>query len=65
MHLAYFHVNNRYEGYFLKLITIDERNHLHLMLDDASEVVGYSRAKIILLKDAGFTVPEIRREERD
>jgi transposase len=46
---------------FLKLLTIDERNYLHLMLDeDISAVDGY-RAKIILLKDAGFTVPEIRR----
>jgi len=45
---------------FLKLLTIDERNHLHLMLEDTSKVDGY-RAKIILLKDAGFTVPEIRR----
>jgi hypothetical protein len=45
---------------FLRLLIIDERNHLHLMLEDASEVDGY-RAKIILLKDAGFTVPEIRR----
>jgi transposase len=45
---------------FLRMLTIDERNHLHLMLEDTSEVDGY-RAKIILLKDAGFTVPEIRR----
>jgi transposase len=46
---------------FLRLLTIDERNYLHLMLDeDTSEIDGY-RVKIILLKDAGFTVPEIRR----
>jgi transposase len=44
---------------FLKLLTIDERNYLHLMLDEDTET-GY-RAKIILLKDDGYTVPEIRR----
>jgi transposase len=44
---------------FLRLLTIDETNLLHLMLDEDSES-GY-RAKIILLKDAGFTVPEIRK----
>jgi transposase len=43
---------------FLKLLTIDERNYLHLMLEDTE--TGY-RAKIILLKDDGYTVPEIRR----
>ena len=44
---------------FLRLLTLDERNHLHLMLDEDTET-GY-RAKIILLKDDGYTVPEIRR----
>ena len=43
---------------FLKLLTTDERNYLHLMLEDTE--TGY-RAKIILLKDDGYTVPEIRR----
>jgi len=43
---------------FLKLLTIDERNYLHLMLEDTE--TRY-RAKIILLKDDGYTVPEIRR----
>ena len=43
---------------FLRLLTIDETNLLHLMLGDTES--GY-RAKIILLKDAGFTVPEIRK----
>jgi transposase len=43
---------------FLRMLTIDEKNLLHLMLGDAKS--GY-RAKIILLKDAGFTVPEIRK----
>ena len=42
---------------FLKLLTTDERNYLHLMFDDTE--TGY-RAKIILLKDDGYTVPEIR-----
>ena len=44
---------------FLRLLTDDEKNYLHLMLDEDSEA-GY-RAKIILLKDAGFTVPQIRK----
>ena len=44
---------------FLRLPTPDERNHLHLMLDEDTEA-GY-RAKIILLKNDGYTVPEIRR----
>jgi transposase len=43
---------------FLRLLTTDERNYLHLMLEDTE--AGY-RAKIILLKDDGYTVPEIRR----
>src|SRR5919112_728096 len=43
---------------FLKLLTTDERNHLHQILEDTE--TGY-RAKIILLKDDGYTVPEIRR----
>ena len=42
---------------FLRLLTNDEKNHLHLMLEDSES--GY-RAKIILLKDEGYTVPEIR-----
>jgi hypothetical protein len=46
---------------FLRLLTVDEMNYLHIMLEDTTEVDRY-RAKIILLKDAGFTVPEIRRE---
>lgn len=44
---------------FLRMLTLDERNYLHLMLDEDTEA-GY-RAKIILLKDDGYTVPEIRR----
>jgi transposase len=44
---------------FLRLLTIDERNCLHLMLDEDTET-GY-RAKIILLKDEGNTVPAIRK----
>jgi hypothetical protein len=44
---------------YLRSITEKERNTLHLLLDDDPES-GY-RAKIILLKDGGYTVPEIRR----
>ena len=36
----------------------DEKNLLHLMLEDTES--GY-RAKIILLKDDGYTVPQIRK----
>jgi transposase len=44
---------------FLRLLTGDEKNILHgIMLEDRES--GY-RAKIILLKDNGYTVPEIRR----
>ena len=40
------------------MLTDDEKNHLHLMLEDTE--AGY-RAKIILLKDEGYTVPQIRK----
>ncbi len=42
---------------FLRMLTNDEKNFLHLMLEDNE--IGY-RVKIILLKDKGYTVPEIR-----
>ncbi len=40
------------------MLTDKEKNFLHLILDDKES--GY-RAKIILLKDEGYTVPEIRK----
>jgi len=43
---------------FLRMLTIDEKNLLHLMLGDAES--GY-RAKIILLKDEGYLVQQIRK----
>ena len=44
---------------FLRLLTGDEKNILHdIMLEDKES--GY-RAKIMLLKNDGFEVPEIRR----
>ena len=43
---------------FLRMLTDKEKNFLHLILDDKES--GY-RAKIILLKDEGYTVPEIRK----
>jgi len=43
---------------FLRILTIDEKNLLHLMVEDKES--GY-RAKIILLKDEGYTVPQIRK----
>jgi hypothetical protein len=38
---------------FLRLLTPDERNHLYLKLDEDTE--AEYRAKIILLKDDGYT----------
>src|SRR5215212_4681023 len=43
---------------FLRMLTVDEKNILHLMLED--EESEY-RAKIILFKDEGYTVPQIRK----
>jgi transposase len=43
---------------FLRMLTDKEKNLLHLILEDKES--GY-RAKIILLKDEGYTVPEIRK----
>ncbi len=50
--------NNTVRDTFLRILTIDEKNILHLILEDAKS--GY-RTKIILLKDEGYTVPEIRK----
>jgi hypothetical protein len=41
---------------FLRMLTNNEKNFLHLMLEDNE--TGY-RAKIILLKDEVYTVPQI------
>ena len=43
---------------FLRMLSDDEKNILHMMLEDKES--GY-RAKIILLKDEGYTVPQIRK----
>jgi transposase len=45
---------------YLRSITEKERNTLHLLVDEDDPESGY-RAKIILLKDDGYTVPEIRK----
>ena len=45
---------------YLRNITTKERNTLHLLVDEDHQESGY-RAKIILLKDDGYTVPEIRK----
>ncbi len=50
--------SNTVRDTFLRILTIDEKNTLHLMLEDIKS--GY-RAKIILLKDEGYTVPQIRK----
>jgi len=44
---------------YLRLITDDERNKLYDMTHDKNNESGY-RAKIILFKDEGYAVPEIR-----
>ena len=41
------------DTFLLRLLTNDEKNLLHLMLEDKE--AGY-RAKIILLKDDGYAV---------
>jgi hypothetical protein len=47
-----------YERTPLRSLSDTEKNNLYLLLDDNDS--GY-RAKIILLKDEGYTVPEIRK----
>ncbi len=42
---------------FLIMLTDNEKNLLHLMIKDTEAVY---RAKIILLKDDGYTLPQIR-----
>ena len=44
---------------FLRMLTDNEKNHLHLMMLEDTE--ARYRAKIILLKDERYTVPQIRK----
>jgi transposase len=44
----------------LRLISGDERNALYGVMQDADDGESGYRAKIILFKDEGYTVPEIR-----
>ena len=44
---------------FLRSITDDQRNVLYDIMEEDDQEYSY-RAKIILLKDEGYTVPEIR-----
>ena len=46
------------DTFIIRILTDDEKNLLHLTLEDKES--GY-RAKIILLKDEGYTIPEIRK----
>jgi transposase len=46
------------DTFLLRMLTDDEKNILHLMLENTE--AGY-RAKIILLKDEGYAVPQIRK----
>ena len=45
---------------FLRSITDDQRNILYDKIEENDEGSSY-RAKIILLKDEGYTIPEIRK----
>jgi len=44
---------------FLRPITDDERNIVYNLIDETDKESNY-RAKIILLKDKDYSVPEIR-----
>ena len=46
------------DTFLIRILTIDEKNFLHLMLEDTE--AGY-RAKIIFLKDDGYPLPQIRK----
>ena len=46
---------------YLRNITEKERNTLHLLVDEDDPAESGYRAKIILLKDDGYIVPEIRK----
>src|SRR4051794_32414 len=59
MHLADTQIIIMRNTSLIRMLTDEERNVLYdMMVDDKED--GY-RAKIILLKDKGYTVPEIRR----
>ena len=47
---------------YLRDITEEEKNKLYAMIDDDSNKSAGYRAKIILLRNEGYTVPEIRRK---
>jgi hypothetical protein len=46
------------DTFLIRMLTDDEKNHLHMILEDTE--AGY-RVKIILLKDDGYPVPQIRK----
>jgi hypothetical protein len=41
-----------------RILSIDEKNQLHMMIEDTG---AQYRAKIIVLKDEGHTVPKLRK----
>ena len=57
--LAYYNVVHVVWNIYLREISTEEMNDLYWLLDNDSEA-DY-RARIILLRDEGYTVPEIRR----
>jgi hypothetical protein len=46
------------DTFLLRMFIDNEKNLLHLMLEDKN---SRYRAKVILLKDEGYTVPQIRK----
>jgi hypothetical protein len=46
------------DTFLIRMLTDNEKNILHMMLEDKDS--GY-RTKIILLKDEGYTVSQIRK----
>ena len=57
--LANHNVGHTLWNIYLRKISTEEMNDLHWMLDNDQES-GY-RAKMILLRNEGYTVPEIRK----
>ena len=51
----------RWSDTFLRMIIEDQRNMLNDIIQNETNESGY-RAKIVLLNDEGYTVPEITRE---
>ena len=49
------------DTFLIRMLTDDEKNYLHLILEDTE--AGY-RAKIILLKDDGYLIAQIKKNNK-